>query len=134
MSHCLGLPYWHYQLVSSWYLHQPESHQLSLQNVCDGRTSGPKDRTPGLPGSDKNSIVELPKRLLLHQGLLSSGQCLCSYSSFNLVTLGPIAAPLFGLPDFTTAKTSLGSIRSFGYCKCFHRCYCTRNTMEAYNL
>ena len=62
----------------------------------------------------KNSIVELPKRLLLHQGLLSSGQCLRSYSSFNLVTLGPIEA--------------------FGYCKCFHRCYCTRNTMEAYNL
>ena len=22
--------------------------------VCDGGTSGPKDRTPGLPGSDKN--------------------------------------------------------------------------------
>ena len=22
--------------------------------VCDGQTSGPKDRTPGLPGSDKN--------------------------------------------------------------------------------
>ena len=25
---CLGLPYWHYQLVLTWYLHQPESHQL----------------------------------------------------------------------------------------------------------
>ena len=23
---CLGLPYWHYQLVLTWYLHQPESH------------------------------------------------------------------------------------------------------------
>ena len=32
---CLGLPYWHYQLVLSWYLHQPESHQLSLQNLSD---------------------------------------------------------------------------------------------------
>ena len=31
VMHCLGLPYWHYQLVLTWYLHQPESHQLSLQ-------------------------------------------------------------------------------------------------------
>ena len=45
-SHCLELPYWHYQLVLSWYPHQPESHQLSLTNVslfvclfvCDIRT------------------------------------------------------------------------------------------------
>ena len=28
---CLGLPYWHTQLVLTWHLHQPESHQLSLQ-------------------------------------------------------------------------------------------------------
>ena len=38
VSHCLELPYWHYQLVLSWYLHQPESHQLSLQKVLDGLT------------------------------------------------------------------------------------------------
>ena len=31
--HFLGLPYLYYQLVLSWYLHQPESHQLSLQKV-----------------------------------------------------------------------------------------------------
>ena len=30
LPHCLGLPYWHYQLVLSLYLHQLESHQLSL--------------------------------------------------------------------------------------------------------
>ena len=36
--HCLGLPYWHYQLVLSWYLLQPESHQLSLQNLSHLRT------------------------------------------------------------------------------------------------
>ena len=39
---CLGLPYWHYQLVLTWYLHQPESHQLSFKNVSyvltDNRT------------------------------------------------------------------------------------------------
>ena len=28
LPHCLELSYWHYQLVLSWYLHQPESHQL----------------------------------------------------------------------------------------------------------
>ena len=33
LPHCVGMPYWHYQLVLSWYLHQPESHQLSLQKV-----------------------------------------------------------------------------------------------------
>ena len=34
-SHCLGMPYWQYQLVLSWYPHQPESHQLSLNKVLD---------------------------------------------------------------------------------------------------
>ena len=38
-SHChIALPFWHYQLVLSWYLHKPESHQLSLQNILDGWT------------------------------------------------------------------------------------------------
>ena len=53
---CLGLPYWYYQLVLSWYLHQPESHQLSLKKLCmDLVTSRPIDRTPGIPGSDINA-------------------------------------------------------------------------------
>ena len=43
LPHCLELPYWHYQLVLSWYLHQPESHQLSLHKVSYSLTSGPKD-------------------------------------------------------------------------------------------
>ena len=34
LPHCMELPYWHYQLVLSWYLHQPESHQLSLNKVA----------------------------------------------------------------------------------------------------
>ena len=33
LPHCLELSCWHYQLVFSWYLHQPESHQLSLNKV-----------------------------------------------------------------------------------------------------
>ena len=45
--------YWHYQLVLGWYHHQPESTQLSLTKVSEFVTSGPLDRTPGLPGSDK---------------------------------------------------------------------------------
>ena len=33
LPNCLGLPCWHYPLVLSWYHHQPESHQLSLNKV-----------------------------------------------------------------------------------------------------
>ena len=33
LAHCLWLPYWHNQLVLSCFLHQPESHQLSLKKV-----------------------------------------------------------------------------------------------------
>ena len=32
------IAYWHYQLVLSWYLHQPESHQLSLNKVSHSLT------------------------------------------------------------------------------------------------
>ena len=41
------IAYWHYQLVLSWYLHQPESHQLSLHKgkVSEWETSRPIDRT-----------------------------------------------------------------------------------------
>ena len=35
LPHCLGLLYWHFQLVLVWYLHQPELHQLSFNNVCE---------------------------------------------------------------------------------------------------
>ena len=57
LPHCLELPSWHYQPVLSWYLHQPESHQLSqTKRLTDGLTCGPNYRTPGLPGSDKNWI------------------------------------------------------------------------------
>ena len=56
MPHCLGLPYWHYQLVLTWYLHQPESHQLSFNKVPHSITTGPIDRTPGTPGSDKKKL------------------------------------------------------------------------------
>ena len=31
LPNCLGMSYGQYRLVLSWYLHQPESHQLSLQ-------------------------------------------------------------------------------------------------------
>ena len=56
LPHCLGMPYWHYQLVLSLYLHQPESHQFSLHKVLESLSlwerTGPIDRTPGTPGSD----------------------------------------------------------------------------------
>ena len=60
LPNCLGLPYWHHQLVLSCYPHQPESHQLSLHNslvLSELERSGPIDRTPGIPGSDKKSIL-----------------------------------------------------------------------------
>ena len=41
-------PFWHYQLVLSWYLHQPESHQLSLHKglrLTQWERLGPIDRT-----------------------------------------------------------------------------------------
>ena len=36
LPYCLGLSYWHNQSVLSWYLHQPELHQLSQEKVLDG--------------------------------------------------------------------------------------------------
>ena len=52
------LLHWHYQLVLSWYPHQPESQlsQLSLNKVLESLTFGPNYRTPGLPGSDKDRM------------------------------------------------------------------------------
>ena len=41
LPHCLGLPYWHHQLILSWYLHQPESHQLSLNKWLSFREQDP---------------------------------------------------------------------------------------------
>ena len=58
LPHCLGLPYWH-QLVLSWYLHQPESCQLSLKNVLYlqmDRHPDPKIG-PQIHGSEKNSPI-----------------------------------------------------------------------------
>ena len=47
--------HWHCHLVLSWYLHQLESHQLSLHKglvLTQLETLGPVDQTPGIPGSD----------------------------------------------------------------------------------
>ena len=49
------LPYCPIALLP-YCLHQTESHQLCLQNVSHLVTSGPIDRTPGTPGSDKNMV------------------------------------------------------------------------------
>ena len=70
MLHCLGLPYWHYQLVLSWYLHQPESHQLSLQKVTQLERTGPIDRTPGTPGSDKKGAWDWSHGIMVQMKML----------------------------------------------------------------
>ena len=54
MPHCLGMPYWHFQLVLSWYLHYSESHQSSLHKCLPLTHSHRDTRTPGTPRSDKN--------------------------------------------------------------------------------
>ena len=45
LPHCNGMPYWHYQLVLSLYLHQPESHQFSLQKGLGLSESVSENRT-----------------------------------------------------------------------------------------
>merc|ERR1719186_244493 len=52
------MPYLHYQLVLSWYLHQPESHQLNLQNLPQSvriERLGPIDQIPETAGSSKKA-------------------------------------------------------------------------------
>ena len=68
LHYCLGLPYWHHQLVLGCNPHQPESHQLSQHILCHWRTSRPTDRTPGTPGSGKKRIAS--QRGLLHLSLI----------------------------------------------------------------
>ena len=69
LPHCLGLPFWHYQLVLTWYLHQSESHQLSFKNVSNVLTqlerTGPIDRTPGTPWSNKKVSLQKKRKEIL---------------------------------------------------------------------
>ena len=46
----------------SWYLRQPESHQLSLKKGRDLEGLGHKDRTPGLHGSNRKAREVLVNR------------------------------------------------------------------------
>ena len=52
--HCLGLLYWHYRLVSSCCLHQPESHQLSLKSPTWPQAS-PALSPPSVESSPSNA-------------------------------------------------------------------------------
>ena len=81
MPHCLGLPFWHYQLVLSWYIHQPESHQFSLQKLSQFQRTGPIDRTPGTPGSDKNTLY--------HYQLVRQSQYFPMLLAWNQTSKGP---------------------------------------------
>ena len=82
LLHCLGLPNWHHQLVLSYYPNLPESHQLSLQKVCEGRTDTWTLRSdPGIflglieiniPNINQENIENLT---------FCNYQCLPSYSS-----------------------------------------------------
>ena len=66
--HCLGMPHWHYQfkywvgiLISQSHISQVCKTSLSYL-VSDRQRSGPIDRTPGTPGSDKNVSCPAPPR------------------------------------------------------------------------
>ena len=52
LPHCFGMSYWHHQLVLGWYLHQPESHQSSLQKVSQSPGSDKKDKKDKREKSD----------------------------------------------------------------------------------
>ena len=80
--------------IISWYLHQPESHQLSLNKVTDGRTSGPNNRTPGLPGSDKKLYCKIwtSKQGFLTMKMIQKGLfrvCFHPITMLNICTTGP---------------------------------------------
>ena len=55
--YCLGLPYWHNQLVLSCYIHQPESAVKFAKGLVlsDLERQGPIDRAPCTHGSEKGS-------------------------------------------------------------------------------
>ena len=62
LPHCLRMLHWHYQLVLSRYLHQPESHQLSQPNLSHSLTDIRTHRSdPRTPGSDKKNCDFLSK-------------------------------------------------------------------------
>ena len=51
-------------IALNWYLHQPESHQLSLNKPLEWtrlETPGPIDQTPDSPGSDKDGYKSVQK-------------------------------------------------------------------------
>ena len=68
LPHCLGLPFWHYQLVLSLYLHQPESHQLSLQKVSHSVSETRTHR------SDQRYLGPIKMYILYQVRILKSGK------------------------------------------------------------
>ena len=97
LPHCLELPYWHHQLVLSWYPHQPESHQLSLHKVLDSLTHSLSDGHPdtkigpGIPGSDKNNLC----RQLCHS----------SYWSIRSPRAQPLQLIIYGVIPYLIGNT-----------------------------
>ena len=77
LPHCFGMSYWHHQLVLGWYLHQPESHQLSLQNMCQSVRDNKTHRSDqGHLGPIKISICFLPADQKLSPPFLFGTNCL----------------------------------------------------------
>ena len=121
LPHCLGLPYWHHQLVLICYPHQPESHQLSLQNtlvVSELETSGPIDRTPGTPGSDKNRLSKNSFALCILLHIVNLTQPLLIFGIF---------APAFFFGTFDSIQTvELVIIHTTVHDVIVHQLHCLR--------
>ena len=91
----VGLPYWHYQQVPSWYLHQPKSHQLSLNKFSQLETPRPMDRTPGIPGSDKHIYSSFEIRMKMGAvcvctqvgGSMTEGEARCLIRQVFLISI-----------------------------------------------
>ena len=54
--------------IISWYLHQPESHHLSLQTMHRHLNTGPIDLTPGIPRSNNKKYKKWTKELAMNAG------------------------------------------------------------------
>ena len=61
VANCLGMPYWHYQSSSARVTSVKSAKSLSLTQL---ERTGPIDRTPGTPGSDKNGLSHYPTKRL----------------------------------------------------------------------
>ena len=132
LPHCVGLPYWHHQLVSSCYHHQPESHQSSLQIVLELERSRPIDRTPGTPGSDKKSLDRAHFTINSQFYVSKKRACDCFNSSHIMVHCTWKQWIVFLREECTSCRSKVWDIRSFRWCSFGFRCSSCRSARSTF--